>query len=45
VDRGLRFVVWFSIDSLHARALNQPDGSLRPNGVAVRGFIVDRYGR
>lgn len=44
-DRGLPFVVWFSIDGLRARALNDPDGALRPNGIAVRELIVDRYGR
>jgi hypothetical protein len=44
VDRGLPFIVWFSIDGIHARALNEPDGSLRPNGMAIRAFVADRYG-
>jgi hypothetical protein len=43
-DRGLPFVVWYSIDGPRTVALNEPDGTLRPNGVAVRGLIEGRYG-
>ena len=39
----LPIAVWFSSDAILAKALNNPDGSLRPTGVAFRSFIQQRY--
>ncbi len=41
-DLGLPFAVWFSIDAPQARALMDPDGTLRPTGEAFRAFIRSR---
>jgi hypothetical protein len=40
-DLGLRYAVWFSIDATLARALIEPDGTLRPTGVAFRSFVLE----
>lgn len=39
---GLPYVIWFSIDSLEARALMDPDGSLRASGEAYREYLLER---
>ncbi len=36
---NLRYVIWFNADGPKARALSNPDGSLRPNGEAFRDFM------
>ncbi len=41
-DLGLPFAVWFSIDAAQARALMDPDGTLRPTGEAFRAFLRSR---
>lgn len=38
-ELGLPFAVWFSIDAAQARALMDPNGTLRPTGEAFRAFI------
>lgn len=45
-DIGLPYALWFSMDTNPpngARALNETDGSLRPNGEAFAAFIDKRY--
>lgn len=42
-DAQVRYAVWFSIDTGHARGLVNQDGSLRPNGEAFQNFL--RKGR
>ncbi|GBC85971.1 hypothetical protein HRbin11_02438 [bacterium HR11] len=44
VELGLPIAVWFSVDAPKARALVNPDGSLRPTGEAFRRFIKERFG-
>jgi hypothetical protein len=39
-DLRLPYAVWFSIDTTAARALMDPDGSLRPTGEAFRAFLL-----
>jgi len=41
----LSCAVWFSIDISQARALINPDGSLRPNGLAFRDFMAAYAGQ
>ncbi|MDQ7844203.1 MAG: hypothetical protein QN141_12840 [Armatimonadota bacterium] len=41
-ELGLPYVVWFSIDAPQARALMNPDGTLRPPGQAFRAFLAGR---
>ena len=45
VDLKLSIVVWFSLDRAApaSAALNNDDGSLRPNGEAFRSFMQSRY--
>lgn len=40
-DLGLPFAVWFAIDATLARALVEPDGTLRETGEAFRSFVRD----
>jgi hypothetical protein len=40
-ELGLRYAVWFSIDATLARALVEPDGTLRQTGVAFRSFVLE----
>ena len=42
IDLHLPYVVWFSLDR-SAQALQNEDGSLRPNGIAFRDFMQARY--
>jgi hypothetical protein len=42
IDNNVKFVIWYSGDEdtgQHPKALTEPDGSLRSNGVAFRNFI------
>lgn len=39
LDQGLPIVVWFGMDGPQARGLVNPDGSLRPTGLAFREFV------
>ena len=41
VDLGLPFAVFFSLDR-RSVALQNDDGSLRPNGQAFKRFLADR---
>jgi len=41
----LRYAVWFSVDAPRARALMNPDGTLRPTGEAFRTFVAGRTRR
>jgi hypothetical protein len=43
VDLGLPIAVWFSVDAAKARALVNPDGSLRPTGTAFKRFIESTF--
>ena len=46
VELGLPYAVWFSMDTNPpdgARALNEINGTLRPNGEAYKEFIVNSY--
>jgi hypothetical protein len=45
VELGLPIAVWFSVDAAKARALVNPDGSLRPTGEAFQRFIAEHFGR
>lgn len=38
---GLPYAVWFAIDATLARALVEPDGTLRETGEAFRSFLTD----
>ncbi|MDR7470356.1 MAG: hypothetical protein QN152_08560 [Armatimonadota bacterium] len=44
-DLRLPYAVWFSIDAARARALMNPDGTLRPTGEAFRAFMAGRTHR
>jgi len=39
VELGLPIAIWFSVDAAKARALMNPDGTLRPTGRAFQHFI------
>ncbi|HXF81892.1 MAG TPA: hypothetical protein VNN19_03985 [bacterium] len=41
-ELGLAHAIWFSIDAPQARALINPDGTLRPSGEAFRAFLAGR---
>jgi hypothetical protein len=43
VELGLPMAVWFSVDAAKARALVNPDGSLRPTGEAFQRFIREHF--
>lgn len=43
LDLGMRYVIWFDGDGDPAVALHNGDGSLRPNGVAFRDFVLARF--
>ena len=43
VKLKLPYAVWFSIDAPKARALTNPDGSLRDNGIAFQKFIQTHF--
>lgn len=45
LELGLPYLVWFSIDSPQAVALQDLDGALRPNGVAFAQFMRDHFPR
>jgi hypothetical protein len=45
VELGLPIAVWFSVDAAKARALVNPDGSLRPTGEAFQRFILTTFGQ
>ncbi len=45
VDLRLPYAIWFSIDTGAARALMNPDGSLRPTGEAFRAFVRAARGK
>jgi hypothetical protein len=42
-ELGLPIAVWFSVDAAKARALVNPDGSLRPTGEAFKHFIESSF--
>jgi hypothetical protein len=44
VELALPVAVWFSVDAAKARALVNPDGSLRPTGEAFQRFIAVHFG-
>lgn len=44
VELGLPVAVWFSVDAPKARALVDPDGTLRPTGEAFRRFVASTFG-
>jgi|GEM_PF-684041 len=44
VELALPVAVWFSVDAAKARALVNPDGSLRPTGEAFQRFIAEHFG-
>ncbi len=39
VDLDLPYIVWYSVDAPQARALQDQNGTLRPNGEAFRTFV------
>jgi hypothetical protein len=43
MELGLPIAVWFSVDAPKARALVNPDGSLRPTGEAFKRFIESTF--
>lgn len=43
LDLGLPYAIWYSVDAPRARALNNPDGSLRPTGEAFKAFMQTRF--
>ncbi len=43
LDLGLPYIVWYSVDSPQARALNNADFSMRPNGQAFADFIRAKF--
>ncbi len=43
LDLGLPYIVWYSVDSPQARALNNADSSMRPNGQAFADFIRAKF--
>ncbi len=43
LDLGLPYVVWYSVDSPQARALNNADFSMRPNGQAFADFVHSKF--
>jgi len=43
LDLGFPYIVWYSVDSPQARALNNPDYSMRPNGQAFANFIRSKF--
>ena len=44
LELDLSCVIWFSIDMVQARALIDPDGTLRPNGLAFQAFMAAHTG-
>mgnify|MGYP000114960707 FL=1 len=44
MELGLPIAVWFSVDAPKARALVNPDGSLRSTGEAFQRFIQEHFG-
>ena len=42
LDLGLSYVLWFSIDAIKSRALNN-GAVLRPNGVAFQEFMLEHF--
>ncbi len=42
LDLALPYVIWYSVDSAKARALDHPDGSLRATGQAFKAFMQTR---
>jgi hypothetical protein len=45
LELGLPYVVWWSVDRPDAKALQNPDGTLRENGLAFKTFVRDRIVR
>lgn len=43
LDLGLPYIVWYSVDSPQARALNNEDFSMRPNGQAFADFVRSKF--
>lgn len=43
VELDLAIAVWFSVDARRARALMEPDGSLRSTGLAFMTFIEEHF--
>src|SRR3989344_1541758 len=43
VYNEFQYAVWFSLDSVKARSLINPDGSLRPTGTAFKSFINSNF--
>jgi hypothetical protein len=43
LDLGLAYVIWFSVDTAQARALQNVDGSLRPTGEVFREFVRTNF--
>lgn len=43
LDLGFPYIVWYSVDSPQARALNDLDFSMRPNGQAFADFIRSKF--
>lgn len=43
IDLKLPYAVWFSYDRAPSQALQNADGSLRPNGQAFRDFMLAHY--
>ncbi|GBD24423.1 hypothetical protein HRbin29_02101 [bacterium HR29] len=42
-EARLPVAVWFGLDGPRARGLVEPDGTLRPSGIAFQRFIAERY--
>ncbi len=42
-EAGLPVAFWLGLDGPRARGLVEPDGTLRPSGLAFRRFVAERY--